>query len=127
MRSQGRAARRERRQFRRLTRDLDTVSGLGGLHRPPRHVAKDVLGGVVTLAIVGAVLLQVTDGLASRCQAVPNPHAGAGDCSGVAAFARHAQVAVTVSVAACAGLAAMAFIWYMLWGYKRNGQARGTG
>jgi hypothetical protein len=81
---------------------------------------------VVTLAVIGAILLQVTDGLASRCQAGPNPHAGPGACSGPAAFAHHAQAAVTVGVAACAALAAMAFIWYMFWGYKTNGQAGGT-
>ena len=90
-------------------------------------MAKDVLGAVVTLAIIGAVLLQVTDGLASRCRARRNPGAGAGACSGPSAVAHHAQGAVTLGVAACAGLAALAFIWYMVWGYKANGQAGGTG
>ena len=49
MRSRGRAARWERRQFRQLTRDLAAVSGLGEPCRPPRHVAKDVLGAMVTI------------------------------------------------------------------------------
>jgi hypothetical protein len=31
-----------------------------------------------------------------------------------------------MGVAACAALAAIAFIWYMFWGYKANGLARGT-
>ena len=31
-----------------------------------------------------------------------------------------------MGVAACAALAVMAFIWYIFWGYKANGQAKGT-
>ena len=126
VRSRGRAARRERRQFRRLTKDLAAVSSLDEPCRPPRHMAKDVLGAVVTLAIIGAFLLQVTVGLASRCRAGPSPRAGPAACSGPAAFAHHVQGAVTMGVAACAALAAIAFIWYMFWGYKANGQASGT-
>ena len=126
MRSRGRAARWERRQFRQLTKDLAAVSSLDEPCRPPRHTAKDVLGAVVTLAIIGAFLLQVTDGLASRCRAGPSPRAGPAACSGPAAFAHHVQGAVTMGVAACAALAAIAFIWYMFWGYKANGQASGT-
>jgi hypothetical protein len=110
-----------------LTKDLATVSGWGGLQRPLRHLAKDVLGAVVTLAIIGTVLLQVTDGLASRCRARASPRADPGACSGPAAFAHHVQGAVTLGAAACAALAAMAFVWYMSWGYKANGQASGTG
>jgi hypothetical protein len=86
-------------------------------------MAKDVLGAMVTLAVIGAFLLQVTDGLASRCRAGPSPRAGPAACSGPAAFAHHVQGAVTIGVAACA---AIAFIWYMFWGYKANGQASGT-
>jgi hypothetical protein len=67
-------------------------------------MAKDVLGAVVTLAIIGAVLLQVTDGLASRCRAGPNSRAGAGACSGASAVAHHTQAAVTLAAAACAAL-----------------------
>jgi hypothetical protein len=89
-------------------------------------MAKDVLGAMVTLAIIGAFLLQVTDGLASRCRAGPNPRAGPAACSGPAAFAHHVQGAVTMGVAACGALAAIAFIWYMFWGYKAKGQASGT-
>jgi hypothetical protein len=126
VRSRGRTARWERRQFRQLTKDWETVSSLGELHRPPRHVAKDILGAVVTLAIIGAILLQVTDGLASQCRAGRNRRAGPGACSGPAAFAHHVQGGVTLGVAACAALAVMAFIWYMFWGYKANGQANGT-
>jgi hypothetical protein len=126
VRSRGRAARWERRQFRQLTKDLAAVSSLGEPCRPPRHMAKDVLGAMVTLAIIGAFVLQVTDGLASRCRAGPSPRAGPAACSGPAAFAHHVQGAVTMGVAACAALAAIAFIWYMFWGYKANGQARGT-
>jgi hypothetical protein len=110
-----------------LTKDLGTVSGLGELHRPPRHLAKDVLGAVVTLAVIGAILLQVTYGLASRCRAGRNPRAGPGACSGPAAFAHHVQGAVTVGVAACAVLAAMAFVWYMFWGYKQTAKPEEPG
>ncbi len=126
MRSRTRAARWERRQFRRLSKDLSTIPGFGDPHRPPRHRAKDVLGAVVTLAIIGAILLEVTNSLASRCVAEVNPRAAPGACSGVAAMAYHAQGVVTLSVTACAALAVIAFIWYMFWGYKANGQAGGT-
>ncbi len=68
MRSRNRAARIERRQFRRLTKDLSSLSRLGKPQRPPRHLAKDFLGAVATLAIIGAILLEVTNGLASRCR-----------------------------------------------------------
>jgi hypothetical protein len=126
VRARGRAARWERRQFRQWTKELAAVSSLGEPCRPPRHIAKDVLGAVVTLAVVGAFLLQVTVGLASRCRAGPKPRAGKAACSGPAAFAHHVQGAVTMGVAACAALAAIAFIWYMFWGYKASGQPRGT-
>jgi hypothetical protein len=81
---------------------------------------------VVTVAVIGVFVLQVTAGLASRCRAGPGPRAGPAACSGPAAFARHVQGAVTTGAAACAALAAMAFIWYMSWGYKANGQASRT-
>ena len=120
-------ARWERRQFRRLTRGLDIGAGFGESPGPRHHLAKDALGAVVTLAVAGLVLLQVTYGLASRCGPGPGPRGGPGACSGMAAFARHAELAVTVSVAACGALAVLAFIWYMLWGYKTNGQASRPG
>jgi len=94
------------------------VSSLGEPYRPPPHIAKDVLGAMVTLAVIGVFLLQATIGLASRCRAGPNPRAGPAACPGPAAFAHHVQGAVATGVAACAALAAIAFIWYMLWGYK---------
>jgi hypothetical protein len=112
MRSHGRGARWERRQFRKLTKDLAALRGLGEPVRLARHLAKDALGAVVTLAVIGVFFLQLTDGIASHCRTGP------GRCSGVAAVAHHAQVTVTLSVAACLVLAAMAFVWYMFWGYK---------
>ncbi len=123
MRSRSKTARRERRLFRQLSKDLATVSGFGEPPGPPPHGAKDFLGAAVTLAIIGVILLQVTNGLASRCR-VPSPRRGSGACSGLAAFAKHAHEAVTLSVAACAALAVTAFIWYMFWGYKTHGQVR---
>ena len=148
-----RTARWERRQFRRLTKDLDlpevsgfgepavsgfdqpaisgfhqpAISGFDRPHRPRRHPAKDFLGAAVSLAIIGAFLLQLTDAAAHRCKAGPKSRTGLSNCSGAAGFAHHAQPVVTLSVAACAALAVVAFIWYLLWGYKTNGQAGGTG
>ena len=87
------------------------------------HLAKDALGAVVTLAIVGVLLLQVTDGLASRCGGDLDPRTGPAACSGVAAVAAHARGIVTGCVIACVALAVIAFTWYMVWGYKVNGQA----
>ena len=153
MGSRRRTARWERRQFRRLTKDLDfsavsgfdepvvggfdqpvaggfhqpAISGFDRPHRPRRHPAKDFLGAAVTLAIIGLFVLQLTDAAAHRCQAGPKSRTGRGSCSGAAAIAHHAQLAVTLSFAACAALAVAAFIWYLLWGYKTNGQAGGTG
>ena len=145
MGSRRRTARWERRQFRRLTKDLDlsvagdfdepsadgldqpAVSGFGERHRPRRHPAKDFLGAAVSVAIIGAFLLQLTDAAAHRCEAGPKSRTGPGSCSGAAAVAHHAQPVVTVSVAVCAALAVIAFIWYLLWGYKTNGQASGAG
>jgi hypothetical protein len=130
MSSHGRGARWERRQFRKLTKDLDTLRDLGDFGdlgvpggpgepvRPPRRLAKDALGAAVSLAVIGVLLLQLTDALASHCRTGPGPRSGLVRCSGVAAVAHHAQLAVTLSVAACGALAAIAFIWYMFWGYK---------
>jgi hypothetical protein len=123
MGSGGRAARRERRVLRRMSKELLAIPGFGETRRPSPHVAKDFLGAAVTLAIVGVYGLQVTNGLASRCGTGLNPHAHTA-CSGVAAVARHAQGVVTLIVISCAVLAVTSFIWYMLWGYKTNAQAR---
>ena len=159
MGSRRRAERWERRQSRRLTKDLDlpevsdlpeasgfgesavsgfdhpvvsgfhqpAISGFDRPHRPRRHPAKDFLGAAVSLAIIGAFLLQLTDAAAHRCKAGPKSRTGLSNCSGAAGFAHHAQPVVTLSVAACAALAVVAFIWYLLWGYKTNSQAGGTG
>ena len=109
--------------LRQLEKELSAVPGFGETRRPSPHVAKDFLGAAVTLAIVGVFGLQVTNGLASQCGTGPKPHTHPA-CSGVAAVARHAQAAVTLIVISCAALAVMSFIWYMLWGYKINGEAR---
>jgi hypothetical protein len=71
-------------------------------------------------------VLQLTDAAAHRCEAGPKSHPGPGRCSGAAAVAHHAQPVVTLGFAACAALAVAAFAWYLLWGYKTNGQAGGT-
>jgi hypothetical protein len=97
---------------------------MGSRGKAPFHLAKEFLGVTVTLAIVGAYLLQLTDGLAHRCAAELSSRTGPGTCSGMPAFASHVQGIVTVGVATCAGLAAIAFIWYLLRGYK-GGRASG--
>jgi len=100
---------------------------LGPPARPQRHKGKDFLGAVVTLAIAGAILVELTNGLASQCGRKATPGTGnARGCTGLAAFADQARGAVNVTVAACAALAVIAFVWYMLWGYKCNGQAQGS-
>src|SRR2546423_7626116 len=93
--------------------------------RRPSSIAKDFLGATATLAIIGAIVLQVTNRLASPCGAGPGPRPGPGACSGVAALAPHVDGVVTLCAIACGALAAAAFIWYMLWGYKSTGQAGG--
>ena len=94
--------------------------------RPPSSIAKDFLGATVTLAIVGAIVLQATNRLAIPCGAGPNPRPGPGACSGVSALAHHVDGAVTLFAIACGVLAAAAFVWYMFWGYKSTGQTRGN-
>jgi predicted secreted protein len=97
---------------------------MGLRDRAPFHLAKEILGVTVTLAIIGAYLLYLTDGLASRCAAERNERTGPGTCSGMPAFASHVRGIVTIGSGTCAALAVIAFIWYMLKGY-RSGRAQG--
>jgi hypothetical protein len=113
----------DRRELRKLDRELSKIGGFGEPRAPQPHKAKDFLGAVVTLAVIGAILLEVTNVLASRCAAELNPRTGSGSCTGMAAVAHHVHAAVTLSVAACAAVAVAAFIWYVCWGYKTNGPA----
>jgi hypothetical protein len=119
-------ARRERRLLRRLDQDLPSVSGFGDGQGPPPHQAKDWLGAMVTVAIIGVFLLQVTYGLASRCGAALVSHGARSTCSGLPAMANHARGAVALAVAAFGGLAVIAFVWYMVWGYKSGARATGS-
>ena len=100
-----------------------TTGGFGAPQRRPQ-VGKDFLGAAMTLAIIGAIVLQATNRLASQCGPGPGPHTGPGACSGLPAIASHVHGVMTLFVGACAVLAAIAFVWYMLWGYKTNGQLR---
>jgi len=100
--------------------DPFTALAFEELGRPPPHRAKDFLGAAVTIAIIGAILLQVTNSLASPCRVHLNPRTRSGACSGMSALANHADGVVTWGVAACALLAAVAFVWYMLCGYQAN-------
>ena len=94
---------------------------MGSRRNAPFHLAKEILGVTVTLAIIGAYLLYMTDGLAARCAA---ERTGPGTCSGLPAFASHVQGIVTICAGTFAGLAVIAFIWYLLRGY-RSGRAQG--
>jgi hypothetical protein len=119
----GRAARRERRQLRRLSKELSMIPGFGESPGPSPHLAKDFLGAAVTLAIIGLYGLQLTNGLASRCAAGRGARGRHGACSGAAALAHHVQGVVSLTVVACAVLAVIAFIWYLVWGYRMPGSA----
>ena len=101
-------------------RDPFTALAFEELQRPPPHLAKDFLGAAATLAIVGVILLQVTNSLARPCRAQLNVRAGPGACVGISAIANHARGVVTWGAAACAVLAAATFVWYIFWGYKAN-------
>ena len=120
MSSPHRSARIRRRYPAQAPQDPFTALAFEELQRPPPHLAKDFLGAAVTLAIVGVILLQVTNFLARPCGAKPNLRAGPGTCAGISAVANHAHGVVTWGAAACAALAAAAFFWYMFWGYKGN-------
>jgi hypothetical protein len=93
---------------------------------PPSSIAKNFLGAAVTLAIIGAIVLQATNALASQCGAGPSPRRGPAACSGVSALAHHVDGAVTLFAIACGALAATAFVWYMFWGYKSTGRPGGN-
>ena len=120
MRPHNRPARGGRREPWPASPDPFTVRAFEELGRPPLHPAKNFLGAAVTLAIIGAILLQVTNSLASPCRAHLSPRTGSGACSGMSAMANHADGVVTWGVAACALLAVVAFVWYMFWGYKAS-------
>ena len=120
MRPHNRSARIGRREPSQASPDSFTALAFEELGRPPPHPAKDLLAAAATLAIIGVFLLQVTNSLARPCRAHLNPRTGSGACSGMSAVANHADGVVTWGVAACAMLAAVAFVWYMLWGYKAN-------
>ena len=76
MRPRGRAAPIRCWQLRQVGSDPFAASDLDEPQRPPPHMAKDFLGAAVTLAIIGAILLQVTNRLASQCGAELNSHTG---------------------------------------------------
>lgn len=127
MRSRRRLARTRRPGPEQLSHDPFTARAFEELLRPPPRVAKDVLGAAATLAIISVILLQVTKSLASACKAQLNPRTASGACSGMSAIASHADGIVTWGAVACVAMAAVAFVWYMLWGYKaheRNGGNR---
>ena len=126
MSSPHRPARIRRRYPAEPPRDPFTALAFEELQRPPAHPAKDFLGAVVTLAIAGVILLQITNSLARPCRAPLSPRAGPGTCVGISAIANHAHGVVTWGAAVCAALAAAYFVWYMFWGYKGSGHLSGN-
>jgi hypothetical protein len=125
MRSRGATARIPCWQRWQADRDPVAADGSGQPGRPPPHRAKDFLGLAFTVAIIGAILLFATNALASQCRVDLHPRTGPGACSGLPAIADHIRGIGALCVLACAALAAIAFIWYMFWGYKTNGQVEG--
>ena len=103
-------------------KDPAAAGEFGQPGRTPPQRAKDFLGLAFTVAIIGAILLFATNVLASQCRPEPHPRAGPGACSGLAAIADHIRGIGGLCVLACAALAVIAFVWYMFWGYKTNGQ-----
>jgi len=126
MRSPNRPARVRRRHPVETPQDPFTALAFEELQRPPVHPAKDFLGAAATLAIIGVILLQVTNFLARPCRAQLNPRAAPGTCAGISALANHAHGVVAWGAAACAALAAATFFWYVFWGYKANRTQTGT-
>lgn len=59
-------------QMRHASKDPFAVSDLVGSRRRPPHMTKDALGAAVTLAVIGAFLLQATNRLARPCGAKLN-------------------------------------------------------
>ncbi|HEY6276737.1 MAG TPA: hypothetical protein VIX86_10440 [Streptosporangiaceae bacterium] len=121
MGSRAGAARTRCWELRRAGKDPLTASDFAESQRPAPNRAKDFLGAAMSLAIVGAIFLFVTDSVASHCTPAQKPQAGPGACAGLPAIASHIHGIATLFVMACAALAAIAFIWYMFWGYKTNG------
>jgi len=107
--------------------------GTGDSRPPPgwrRLVAKDFLGATATLAIIGAMLLFLTNGVAAHCAAAADPRTGARVCTGATAVAAHIRGIMTLCVLVCGALAVAAFIWYMFRGDKTSrpvGEDRGGG
>jgi hypothetical protein len=99
-----------------------------GSPRRSAYTAKDVLGAVVSLAVIGVFILQATNRLAGPCNRKFGERTGSGTgpgtCSGMSAIANHAHEIVALCVIACTSMAAVAFVWYMIWGYKTQGRTR---
>jgi hypothetical protein len=106
--------------------DPFTARAFEELNRPPPNRAKDYLGLTVTLAIIAAIVLYITNSLAGRCRAGLTSRLRPGRCAGLAAVAGHAAGIVAVGAAACAALFVVAFIWYMCWGYRSPGRPAGA-
>ncbi len=110
-------------QARQLGAGPVAANGFGRSRRSPPHVARDLLGAVVTVALVGVILLFVLNGVASPCTAAPPRRPGSAACSGISAMASHVRGIGALVVLACGALAVIVFIWYLLWGYKAAGRA----
>jgi hypothetical protein len=123
MSSPGRVPRVRCWQARQLSAGPIPAGGFGRSRRPPPHLARDLLGAVVTIALVGVILLFVLNSAAAPCDTAPPRRAGAAACSGIAAVASHVRGIGTLLVLASGALAVTVFFWYLLWGYKTAGRA----
>jgi hypothetical protein len=93
----------------------DAIGFRKGLrHTPPRR-GQGFLGATATLAIVGAIAEYYTNAFASRCRPDGRSHTGQSVCTGLAGFAHHVQLPVTIGVIACVAVFAVTFVWSLLW------------
>jgi hypothetical protein len=83
-------------------------------HTPPRR-GQGFLGATASLAIVGAIAEYYTNAAASRCRDDGTSHVGRSACTGLAGFAHHVQLPVTIAVIACVAVFAVTFVWSLLW------------
>ena len=81
----------------------------------------------MTVAIIGAILLFLTNGLASYCTAEPDPARGHVSAPAYRPWPLTSARSRPSSSSPAVRWLWIAFIWYMFWGYKANGQVSGSG
>src|SRR5215831_19157515 len=94
--------------------------------RPPSSIAKDLLGAAMTLAIIGAIVLQATNRLAIPCSAGRDPRTGPGACSGASAPPHQAAGPCPFSPTPAAARAGGPFVGKFFGGKKGGGRGGGN-